>query len=217
MKVKIEESIMMNLFEDDSFGQSSVEDLYIGCLTILDDLPGPSSGGYPYTRKYSLNEDMDLFAKTKPMYDLLRLYLFELIRRNILRMEELEENFDLNSTYEGSPNRSITLERNACCSKCFEPFHLDQPIVLVPTTCRMFAHGKIKSFMMCVPCSSPYGPYHKNDERVVSPELIQELEWMNYNLMWRDSKEILLPLLRKKYRHLQYIQRTMLAQRKELS
>lgn len=205
------------LFEDDSFSTSSVEELYKGCLSILEDLPGPSSGGYPYTRKYSLNEDMDFFAKTKPMYDLLRLYLFELIRRNILRMEELEENFDLNSTYEGSPNRSITLEKNAGCSKCFEPFQLEQPILLVPTTCRMFAHGKIKSFMMCVSCSSPYGPYHKNDERVVTPELIQELEWMNYNLMWRDSKEILLPLLRSKYKYLQYIQRTMLAQRKEFS
>lgn len=207
----------MYLFEDDSLekiGESSVEDLYVGCLTLLEDLPGPSSGGYPRTRKYSIDEDKSIFAKTKPMYDLIQFYLFELIRRNILRMEDLEENFDLNSTYEGSPNRSITLEKNAICSKCFEPFQLSQPILLVPTTCRMFAHGKIKSFMMCVPCSSPYGPYHKNDERVVTTELIKELEWMNYNLMWRDSKEILLPLLRSKYKHLTYVKRTMISQSK---
>jgi hypothetical protein len=201
----------MNLFEHESLNMDgTVEDLYIRGLALLEELPGPSSGGYPYTRKYSIEEDMELFHKTKPMYDWIRLYLFELIRRNSLRMEELEENFDLNSTYQGSPNRSITLEKEAICSKCFEAFRVGDPIVLVPTACRMFAHGKIKSFMMCEPCSNPYGPYHPNDERVVTADLIIELEWMNYNLMWRDSKEILLPLFRSKLRYLQYIKRTMI-------
>ena len=208
----------VSLFQDPSLEkieQSSTEDLYGCCLTLLENLPGPSSGGYPYTRKYSIEEDMSLFVKTKPIYDSIRIYVFELIRRNVLRMEDLEENFDLNSTYQGSPNRSIFLEREAVCSKCFEPFPLEAKIVLVPTTCRMFAHGKIKSFMMCETCSNPYGPYHKNDERIVTSELIKELEWMNYNLMWRDSKEILLPLFRSKYKHLQYVKRTMLKQIQE--
>jgi len=199
----------MNLFEDDSFSHVSTEDVYVNCLTLLESLPGPNSGGYPYTRKYLIEEDVSLFHETKPVYDSIRMYLFELIRRNVIRMEELVENFDLNSTYEGSPDRSILLEKDAVCSKCFEPFQRDVPIVLVPTTCRMFAHGKIKAFMMCAPCSLPYGPYHKNDERVVTPELIPVLERMNYDLMWRDSKEILLPLLRSKYKHLMYIKRTM--------
>jgi len=209
----------MALFEDPSLekiSQDSVEDLYIGCLRLLEDLPGPSSGAYPYTRKYSFDEDMDLFQRTKPAYDLIRIYLFELLRRNVLRMEDLEENFDLNSTYGTSPNRSILLEKEAVCSKCFEPFPLGANIILVPTTCRMFAHGKINTFMMCETCSNPYGPYHKNDERIVTAELIQELEWMNYNIMWRDSKEILLPLFRSKYKHLQCVKRTMLKGIKEI-
>lgn len=210
----------MNLFEDESLekiNQSSVEDLYVCLLTLLEGLPGPSSGAYPYTRKYLIEEDMELFHKTKPVYDLIRLYLFELIRRTILTMKDLEENFDLNQTHEDSPNRSILLERDAICSKCFEPFQMGESIVLVPTKCRMFAHGKIKSFMMCVPCSLPYGPYHKNDERLVTPEVLKELEWMNYNLMWRDSKEILLPLIYSNYRHLRYLKRTMIKQTKEKS
>ena len=106
----------MSLFDHDSLEQlkkAPVEDIYVCCLTLLEDLPGPSSGGYPYTRKYSIEEDMSLFIQTKPMYDLIRMYLFELIRRNVFRMEDLEENFDLNSTYEGSPNRSILVEREA--------------------------------------------------------------------------------------------------------
>lgn len=209
----------LSLFQDPSLekiGQDSTEDLYTRCIKLLEDLPGPSSGGYPHTRKYSIEEDMELFLKTKPLYDSIRIYLFELIRRNVIRMEDLEENFDLNSTYEGSPNRSILLEREASCSKCFELFPLCAKIILVPTTCRLFAHGKIKSFMMCETCSNPYGPYHKNDERIVTPEWIEELEWMNYNLMWRDSKEVLLPFFRTKYRHLQYVKRTMLKQIQEI-
>jgi len=208
----------MNLFEDESlekFSQSSVEELYECILALLEGLPGPSSGAYPYTRKYLIEEDMDRFHKTKSVYDLIRLYLFELIRRGILTMKDLEENFDLNQTHEDSPNRSILLERDAVCSKCFETFQMGHLIVLVPTKCRMFAHGKIKSFMMCVPCSLPYGPYHKNDERVITHEVLKELEWMNYILMWRDSKEILLPLLRSNYRHLRYVKRTMITQMKE--
>lgn len=208
----------MALFDDDSLEklkQETIEDLYACCVTLLEDLPGPSSGGYPYTRKYSIGEDMELYEKTKPVYDLIRIYLFELIRRNVLKMEDLEENFDVNHTNADSPNRSIMLEREAVCSKCFEAFKLGDPIILVPTRCRMFAHGKIKSFMMCTPCSLPYGPYHNNDERIVTPEVIKELKWMNYNLMWRDSKEILLPFLRSKYKHIQYIRRTMLRQVKE--
>jgi hypothetical protein len=208
----------MALFEDKSFEkirQSSVEDLYASLLSLLEGLPGPLSGAYPYTRKYLIEEDLDLFHKTKPIYDLIRLYLFELIRRTILTIKDLEENFDLNQTHEDSPNRSILLEKNAVCSKCFEAFQMSDPIVLVPTKCRMFAHGKIKSFMMCVPCSLPYGPYHKNDERVVTPEVLKELEWMNYILMWRDSKEIVLPLIYSKDRHLKHVKRTMIKQMKE--
>jgi len=162
-----------------------------------------------------VEEDMELYRKTRPVYDWIRLYLFELIRRSVLRMEDLEENFDLNATYEKSPQRSIVLEKHAACSKCFEPFHLGKNIVLVPTTCRLFAHGKIKAFMMCVPCSLPYGPYTENDERVVTPALMLELEWMNYVLMWRDSKEILLPLFRTKYRHLMYVKKTMIKETQE--
>lgn len=199
----------MNLFESPKKMSQSVEELYEGLLTLLEGLPGPSSGAYPYTRKYSIEEDTSLFHETKPVYGLIRLYLFELFHRTILTMKELEENFDLNQTQEDSPNRSILLEKDAVCSKCFEAFRMGDPIVLVPTNCRLFAHGKITSFMMCGPCSLPYGPYHKNDERVITEEVLKELEWMNYNLMWRDSKEILLPLLRSKYRHLLYVKRTM--------
>jgi hypothetical protein len=130
-------------------------------------------------------------------------------------MEDLEENFDLNSNYQGSPNRSILLEQEAVCSTCFEPFPLGVKIILVPTTGRMFSHGKIKSFMMCEPCANPFGPYHPNNERIVTPELIQELKRMNYDLMWRDSKEILLPFFRSKYKHLQCVKRTMIQQIQE--
>jgi hypothetical protein len=208
----------MKLFDDESLKKivdASVEDLYACCLTLLEDLPGPSSGSYPYTRKYFIGEEMDVYRKTKPIYDLLRIYVFELVRRNILRTEDLEENFYVNETNRCSPKRSILLESQAACSKCFEPFKLDDKIVLVPTRCRMFAYGKIDSFMMCEPCSVPFGPYHKNDERVVTPEVVKELEWMNYNLMWRDSKEILSPLIREKYKHLSYIKLTMLKHAKE--
>jgi len=209
----------MSLFEDDSLTKlqsEPTEILYEGCLTLLEGLPGPSVGAYPYRRKYSLDEDMDLFHKTKPAYDLIRLYVFELLRRNVLRTEDLEENYDVNHTQEDCPNRSIVLEKDASCSKCFEPFRLGEPIVLVPTKCRMFAHAKIKSFMMCEPCSVPYGPYHPNDQFVVTEDFIRVLERMNYDLMWRDSKEILVPLFRVKYRHLMYLKRTMIKQGKEL-